>query len=238
MDHYRKTLVLLWSTLLAIVVMVFVNRLFEDRWPSDMLDAVMHNFILDAEQNIPTWFSSVLLLLGGAGWLWLASIDKHKSHPDRWRYLALAGMFFYMSCDETAVLHELLSGPIKQRMEVGGLTYHAWTMVGLAVVVTVSVVMWPMLRRLSPSLRRFALVAGAVYVGGGLVIESLGGALAERTGKQSFRYFLVSTLEETMEMSGAMLLVTGFIREMRIHHAALPAVSADSQASPAVNRAA
>src|SRR5690606_34326178 len=78
-------------------------------------------FDVDEENNIPTWFSSFLLLLAAA---LLAVLACHKhAQRDRWtRYwYLLAGGFLLLSLDEMAGLHETLNSSIASSWAIYGL---------------------------------------------------------------------------------------------------------------------
>jgi len=69
-------------------------------------------FNLDAEQNIPSFFSTFLLLFADL-LLWIIAILKknHKAaHVSEWIVLSVG--FFIMAVDESASIHELLDRPL------------------------------------------------------------------------------------------------------------------------------
>jgi hypothetical protein len=91
-------------------------------------------FILDFEANVPTWFSSGLLLYAAVLLALLAADASCGARPfvNHWRFLAV--LFVYLSIDEAVSIHEL-AGPPLRALGARGARYHAWIIplaVGLA----------------------------------------------------------------------------------------------------------
>ena len=163
----------------------------------------------DQEQSVPTWFSS--FLLGFAAFLlWLTSQNSAlaKNRASDWRGLAI--VFTALCIEEIAGFHERTIMPLRELFQASGPFVFAWVIPGFVFVVIVALRFWPFLRSLEPSLRRVILLAGAIYVGGALFMEMLGGYLGPLVGKQG--YFLLLNVEEFLEMSGSTLLITAILR--------------------------
>src|SRR3982751_4790319 len=76
-------------------------------------DSVVRLVWLDGECNIPSWFSSCLLLVCALLLALIAAAQRQR--PKAWfgHWLALALIFGFLSLDETAQLHELSIAPIR-----------------------------------------------------------------------------------------------------------------------------
>lgn len=163
-------------------------------------------FDLDAEMNIPTWFSSLLLAIASAlfGYIALVAAETRQPFVRHWRGLAL--IFLLMSADETAGLHGLLTRPVRNALDLGGALYYAWVVpVGAALIVFLLAYArftW----HLPPRTRTSIVIAGIVYVTG-----ALGGELLEGAWRSSHGVDLVfgamTVVEETLEMVGVLLLI-------------------------------
>ncbi len=66
-------------------------------------------FDLDAEANIPTWYSSAKLFLLAQALAVLALVLSRRSRLDAAPFLFLAALALFLSLDETATLHERLA---------------------------------------------------------------------------------------------------------------------------------
>ncbi len=157
---------------------------------------------LDHENNIPTWFTTQLLFVCG---LLLAAIAhgqrrEHLRYAMHWWLLSLG--FFYLSLDESAVLHEILINPLRRRLDTHGIFYFAWVIPGAMLVAGIGLTYLRFLVALDLRTRWLFLTAAALYVGGALGLELIGGALAESRGYQSPGYLAAMTAEEVLEMLG------------------------------------
>ncbi|MBS1830389.1 MAG: hypothetical protein JST93_34120 [Acidobacteria bacterium] len=170
-------------------------------------------FDLEREANIPTIFSAGLLSIS-AGLLSLIAIEKHQSRDGLRRpWAVLACGFLFMAVDELARIHELLVAPTRQwlgRDQLGPL-YFAWVVPGFALVAVLALYFVPFLRALPRRDALRFLSAGAVYLGGALGVELAGGNAAEQGGVQQPLYVALVTLEESMEMTGAVLFIRALL---------------------------
>jgi hypothetical protein len=155
---------------------------------------------LSYEANVPTWYSSVLLL----GCAFLLALNAADATRHRRHWVVLAAVFAYMSLDEVATLHEQLN----EVFDLGdGVLRYGWILPAAALVLALGVAYLPFLKALDAVSRRRFLVAGAVYVGGALLMELPLGWWASRYGEESLGYVLIDVVEETLELAGASLFL-------------------------------
>jgi hypothetical protein len=164
-------------------------------------------FYVDGESNVPTWYSSIALAMAG-GLLTLVACAKFAER-DRFRahWLALALIFFALSADEVAMLHEYPIDPLRRTLDAGGALYYPWVLPGMAFVIAVGIGFARFLLHLPHETRRGMVLAGAIFVGGAIGVEMVSGVVADRMGEENFAYALVITLEEACEMLGVVLLI-------------------------------
>lgn len=159
------------------------------------------------EANVPTWFSSALLLLAA---LWLgviARVQRGRGDPFARHWLILAGVFVLLSLDETAQIHDLLDDRLRDRLQLHGVLHYAWVIpagVFLAVLGIAYIRFLVSLPR--PTLRRFVLAA-ALYVGGALGMEMVAGAYDDIHGYENAVTGTLATIEESMEMLGVVVFI-------------------------------
>jgi hypothetical protein len=115
----------------------------------------------------------------------------------------LAGLFFYLSLDEAIEIHEHLGG----FFGTGGVLYFDWVIPAGAAVLVLGAVYLPFLRRLPARTRARFLLAGALYVGGALLVELPLGWWTERAGDDNPVYAAIDLVEETLELAGASVFV-------------------------------
>lgn len=169
-------------------------------------------FTLDAESNLPTWFSSALLL-AAALLLWLLGRQGATEGGQRVRgyWYGLATIFTFLSIDETAQMHESLTERLRAVVPTEGALYYGWVIPAALFVMVVGLVYLRFLRLLPSRTAGLMALAGALYVGGAVGMEMVG-AWLDFTGRfriGSLGYTLVTMMEETLEMAGVILFVYG-----------------------------
>ncbi len=166
---------------------------------------------LDKEANIPSWFSSFLLLAAAGLAVLAASGAPAERRSDVRPLRSLAGLLLLCSIDEMATLHER-AGLLLDRVvpRVGPLIF-SWVVLGGAVVVAAAILMWRFIVS-SPGAVRIRLVLAAVlYVSGALGCEMLEGVYCLAHGRRGLAWVALTTIEETAEMLGVILLLDGLL---------------------------
>jgi hypothetical protein len=166
-------------------------------------------FYLDAEQNLPTLYSTCLLLLAAQTLGVVALLKRRQRAQFAAHWAILAAGFLVMAVDEACSLHELLVRPMRALLGGGhlGIFTFAWVIPGSALVAVLGLFFLPFLLRLPARTRLASLVAAAVYLGGAIGFELAGGFVADAQGKQNLLYRVVSTAEETLEMAGVIVFI-------------------------------
>lgn len=176
--------------------------------------AVLHALVdLDGEGNLPAWFSSFQLALISLSLWFMVFRQSPSDRPSRTFFALPATLFLLWSADETAQMHERLTGWI-------GLRYVDWlpyfvnqhkALVALLIVVSLAIarLLWRDVVALWQTHRRVAVIALC-----GFCVVFLGGAVLETIG---YKFFLNGTtpllyqtevcLEEFFEMFGASLIL-------------------------------
>jgi len=167
-------------------------------------------FNLDAENNIPAWFSSVILLAVAVYACLIAQQDTEHARKHRKLWLLLAVLFVILSLDETVSLHEA-AGSILEKYsgQRTGFLRFAWVVPGTAFCAVVGGLFVRFVRDLAPGVRGQVIAAGMIYVAGAVGMEMIGGAVYSRMGHSAL-YTALTVLEETLEMCGTVLCIRAF----------------------------
>ena len=174
-----------------------------------LVEALVQLFSLSYEQNVPTWLATCLLFSAGVALARVAAGVSQRRAPMPRRWWALAAIFFYLSLDELAEIHENLNGL------AGGAVYFDWIIPAAAALVLLGTLYVPFLRHLPAATRRAFVLAGALYVGGALLMELPLGWWAAHAGEENVGYAMIDWAEETLELAGAAL----FLAAVRSHAA-------------------
>jgi hypothetical protein len=157
-------------------------------------------FDVDAENNLPTWFSGLLLGVT-AFWVWLQA-DAKRAGADRWalHWRVLAIVFFVMSLDEVAGLHET----------VNTMSDVTWAIPGGILALLIGLSYFPFLWSLPKATRNAFVLAGCLFVGGSVGVEMIGAPMVE----DAMPYNLVTVVEEGMEMGGVIIFLSALLKDM------------------------
>ena len=179
----------------------------ENHFLREVRDSVVRLAWVDGEGNIPTWYSSSLLLLCSVLLATIAAAQRQQRGRHVVGWLILALVFVFLSLDETAQLHELSIAPLRALFGTTGFLYYAWIVpAGICVVLFVSGYL-RFLAELPERTRRLFLVAGVIFVGGALGVEAVSGNQASLHGEQNLTYHLIITVEELFEMAAIIVFI-------------------------------
>ncbi|PAW68216.1 MAG: hypothetical protein B9S34_03160 [Opitutia bacterium Tous-C1TDCM] len=170
---------------------------------------------LDVENNLPTFFATLLLLLAAGLLATIARLERRRRAVGAWNWIVLATGFLVMSADEAISLHERLNEPIRRLLSGSGgrhgWLFFAWTIPGLAVVTTLGLVFLKFLFRLPARISRAFVLGGTLYVSGIIGMELICGRYAEIHGVFNLTYSLLATVEESLEMAGVIVFVRALL---------------------------
>lgn len=176
-------------------------------------------FDLDGEGNIPALFSTVLFFLNSALLFVVAKIHPQlRELSSRRCWWLLAGVFLFLAVDENASVHELLMDLVPRHLKVGGVFYFAWVIpYGIATLAFATVLLrwfWGLNRLVQ---WRFA-IAAIVFLSGALGMEMLSGCYLQSVHDDRNRtYYLLVTVEESLEMAGLIVFAFSLLKVLENH---------------------
>jgi hypothetical protein len=170
-------------------------------------------FYLDAEQNLPTFFSSCLLLFTAVLLAIVTLLEKTQAAA-RVRYWAILSFgLLFMAIDEIVSLHEKLIMPFRKLLGNSnlGIFYFAWVIPAIVLIIFLAAFFWRFLFCLAPKMRSTFLLAATIYLLGCIGCELIGGSYAEIHGVENLIYGAISTVEESLEMLGIIIALWGLM---------------------------
>ena len=174
-------------------------------------------FNLDVEKNIPTLYSCLALLfssllLGAIAYAKNLDGDRYKQH---WKILSF--IFLFLSLDEAGQFHEKLIYPMRSLLNATGVIYFTW-IVPMGFLVAIFLLSYTkFLFHLPVSTKQLFVAAAALYIGGGIGMELLGGYIASQTGEQGLFYVIETTIEESLEMLGIVVFIHALISYIKTY---------------------
>jgi len=214
-DPWKVAVVLLSITVVFILANLS-NNMIQLAGYAPELTRYTDKLDLDGEVNLPTFYSSFLLL---ASALLLGIISWLKERRSRYRgsWIALSAIFFYLAVDESTKLHELLTKPIRDGLHTGGIFLYAWVIVAVPLLIILGILLLPFILNLPRKTKRFFLLAAVLYVGGALGFEMISGGFISQFGIDNIFYLFLSTVEETLEIIGLTVFIYALLDYIGTH---------------------
>ena len=160
-------------------------------------------FHLGREANIPTWFSTVLLLFAAVLRGFIANAKFKACEHYRYHWLVLSLIFVYLSMDEAAILHEEI-GDLLGSILPGTLFRYGWVTVGIPGAAFFAISYYRFLDSLPSRTKQLIFTAGIIFVIGAIGFEIL--AMPYENGRAGdFGFSILVAIEELLEMLGIIL---------------------------------
>ncbi|HRQ87090.1 MAG TPA: hypothetical protein PLY16_03185, partial [Candidatus Saccharibacteria bacterium] len=126
-------------------------------------------------------------------------------------WYGISAVLLYMSIDEGARIHELVSDPLTRLLGTSGtFMVHGWVFAGLALVLLVAFLYIRFWLALPTATRWQLFVAGFLYIAGAIGFEIIGGYHASLYG-YDMTYRILVLAEESLEMLGAAFAIYTFL---------------------------
>lgn len=182
-----------------------------------LVDELSWRFNVDLEMTVPTWFSSFLAGAVAIVAFFVAGqyrrLGANKATIITW--LLIAFVMMAISIDEAAAFHELALQALHVYAELGdsqSYAFNAWRLVIPAIVVTLAVGLSVIYKQLPRRTFYNLAFAVGVYVLGAVVVEYLSIPFDDGS---TFYNFVLSPVEEVLEMLGLWLLLRSVIVHIR-----------------------
>ena len=194
-------------TVLNLVSFALQQWTTDNYWLSEVVQSLVRLFDTNGEANIPSWYSSSALLAASALLFVIATLKAQTADDYVLHWKCMGLIFLYLSLDETAVIHEMLSKPLQALLQTSGWLYYPWVLVAGFGIILLSILYAKFLLHLPAKIRRGCLLAGITFVCGAIVVECFQ-AKQHSIGQNSAVDVLVTTtIEEFLEMTGIALFI-------------------------------
>jgi hypothetical protein len=197
-------LITLLSVIAAVLLLIHIGLTVYHYTVSELPWMIRQLFDVDEENNIPTWYSSINLLLAAGFTLLLARRKQAEKDPWAAYWLFLAYGFLLLSLDEMAGLHESFNS----------VTETAWAVYAIVPVLLVAGVYLRFLFHLPTPTAVLFMLSGVIFVGGAVGVELYTEPYLENDELDTLAYNLWTPLEEGMEMYGVILFMHALLHYM------------------------
>ncbi len=188
-------------TLLPITICLIAIHCFLNYYHHEIEELhwlIFQLFDLDDENNLPTWFSSFVLLNNSLVMYLFAQMEKDRN---KYYWLLLSVGFLALSIDEVAGLHETINTAIEI----------SWAYPAAVLVLILGLSFIPFLLSLERRLAVLFVISGLIYISGVLGVE----VLSEDMDEDSMAYGFATAVEESLEMLGALLFLSINLNELK-----------------------
>ena len=182
----------------------------------DYLLGIVPLFNFYAEANIPTWFSSTILLTSSILLATIAYSSKINGAGNVRYWGGLSVIFLFLSVDELAQLHEKMSKILRLAVNPEGIFHSPWVIAGAIFVIIFVLVYLRFFFNLPKKIKYLFFIAGTLFIGGALGFELIENIYVDTYGTDVF-FAIMVTIEELLEMAGIILFIYALFLYMSSH---------------------
>ncbi|WP_439153382.1 hypothetical protein [Winogradskyella sp.] len=174
---------------------------------SEYIARTVYNALdFNTESNFPTLFSSLLLFSNSI--LLFIIANGYKSNFKLYNYwLGLAIVFSFLGLDEMLHIHEHLVIPVRSLFDTSGYLYFAWLIPYLIITAFFGLVYLNFFRQLPSRTLKLFTFSAILFLSGAVGLEAVSGSHAEFNGEYTITYFILYTIEESLEMLGSIVFL-------------------------------
>lgn len=168
-------------------------------------------FALDIEQNLPTWYSTILLNVSGLLCLIIFLVDREVDRAISIWWFLIGITFIVLSADEAAGFHEPIALYLRKYHpdHFKGIFRGGWIFPYLAVILVIfPFLLKQFLLKVPRKIAFFMIASGILFLTGAVGGEMIGGFVWDEKGKRyDFWYQHAVIFEEILEMLGVSLFI-------------------------------
>lgn len=177
---------------------------------------IIRYFDFNLENNVPTWFS-LLILAFAAVLLFVIYIHKKRNHvKGAFYWLVLGLIFIFLSIDESVQIHEEVAKILRPKLgnDVSGLLYWAWVIPYGLFVIGAGFFFMRFVLNLPKQTRNLFFISGFMFVSGALGLEFVEGYFYKIYGLDHIYNRILYFVEELLEMGGVTLFIYALLDYM------------------------
>jgi len=164
-------------------------------------------FDLDMERNVPTLFSSAILLISAFLFYLLSKTPSEQKKGSRIFWLGLGFVFTFLAFDESAKIHEQLGDMTEKFVDTTGYFHYPWVISYGILVLILGMLYFRFFWKMESKIFWSFMGAAAMFLSGAVGFDMLGGMEAEMHSTDTILYSFLYTIEESLEMFGVIYLI-------------------------------
>ncbi|MHB0998078.1 MAG: hypothetical protein ACYC27_02440 [Armatimonadota bacterium] len=163
---------------------------------------------VDTESNLPTWYSSSLLLAASFILYFIGDRTKYNAGKFASYWKILSGIFLFLSIDEACCIHEMIGLKIQSVFNTSGFVLYAWVIPWSIMLLIIWFTYMQFLKSLPIRVNKLFLLSAICYIGGAIGVEMIEAQYHSINGGQiDLIYSLMTNIEEIMEMFGVVIFI-------------------------------
>ena len=217
--------VIAFFLVLANLITIFVKYITGDR----IFYGLIPLFQLNAEYNIPTFFSGLLFLFSAVllVFIWKARRINAESQII-WAFLA--GLFLFLAFDELFKVHGLLFELIRKIFKTLGLPRFIWIIFYSTGLVLLSFLVFPVWQRLSKTVKLWFALSAFTFLGGAIGFDMIEKVYYRSIGwREDLIYGALYTIEESLEMAGLIMFIYSLLLLIQVEFKGIAFVIPDKK---------
>jgi hypothetical protein len=183
-----------------------------------LLKMFIHQFFVNDEGNITTYWKVLLLIMMAALTFIIASAKFAQKDRYRFEWWLLGAVFSYLSVDEASIIHEKFSALLKSLPDLNGWAHYRWLYAGAAAVIFLTLVFIRFYLHLDLSYKILFPLSAAVYILGAAGGELFSGHYAQYYGTKNITYTLMTHGEEFGQHFGSIMMVFTLLTYLVAHY--------------------
>ncbi len=203
----KKITKFLLIIVVILIVLHIIAHVFAYASHNNFFIKLYRFFDLDGENNFPSFYSAVTLLLCSILLFIISYLHKVKAeHWILWRCLSL--IFLFLCFDEFVEIHEKIMVHVRELLHTSGIFYFAWVIPYGIFLIILGIIYFKFLFSLPQKTKKLFIIAGFIYVFGALGMELFAGLIFEiEKSTESIQFIISSTIEEILEMTGILIFI-------------------------------
>lgn len=167
------------------------------------------------EGNLTTWFSAMLLFISSLLLALIASAEHHQNQHYIKHWVVLALIFFLMSLDEAARIHELTIEPLRSLFHTSGVFHYAWVILAIPFLILLGITYAKFIRDLPNKSRWLFIIAGGAYVTAAMGMDMIVGYFISGNSGPRLLEPLLITVEELGENLAIVLFIYALLSHIK-----------------------
>lgn len=210
----RKIILILVLIFISLTIANVVHLLTVHYFNKDIL-----LFDFDSEGNLPTLFSTLLLIFSSTLLLVIAQLHKSRNSRTFLFWISLSIVFLFLAVDEASSIHERLANMIyTSGIFIGSWLkrYQYWIIPYCILLIILTIVYLKKLSILPPKTRFFFIAAGVIYLSGVLGFEFIEGYyFPELDAENNLIKSVLEMIQELLEMTGCIIFIYALLDYLR-----------------------